>query len=170
LIALIEPHYPKGEGGRPAYPLTVMLRVHLMQNRFDYSDPAIEEALYETTILRQFADLSLERIPDETTILNFRRLLEEHELVAGILAVINGYLDDRGLSLRQGTIVDATLIHAPSSTKTGKRDPVMHQTKKGNQYAFGSATCKSHGFLFRKLTPDGTDCSTTRSIPDRRGR
>ncbi|MHB0853188.1 IS5 family transposase [Stutzerimonas nitrititolerans] len=139
LIALIEPHYPKGEGGRPAYPLMAMLRIHLMQNWFGYSDPAMEEALYETTILRQFAGLSLERIPDETTILNFRRLLEKHELAAGILAVINGYLGDRGLSLRQGTIVDATLIHAPSSTKNkdGKRDPEMHQTKKGNQYYFG---------------------------------
>ena len=139
LVALIEPHYPKGEGGRPAYPLMAMLRVHLMQNWFGYSDPAMEEALYETTILRQFAGLSLERIPDETTILNFRRLLEKHELAAGILAVINGYLGDRGLSLRQGTIGDATLINAPSSTKNkdGKRDPEMHQAKKGNQYYFG---------------------------------
>ncbi|HBN8926441.1 TPA: IS5 family transposase [Pseudomonas aeruginosa] len=140
LIALIEPHYPKGDGGRPSYPLLAMLRVHLLQNWFGYSDPAMEEALYETTILRQFAGLSLERIPDETTILNFRRLLEKHELAAGILGVINGYLGDRGLSLRQGTIVDATLIHAPSSTKNkeGKRDPEMHQTKKGNQYYFGA--------------------------------
>ena len=139
LVALIDPHYPEGEGGRPAYPLMAMLRIHLMQNWFGYSDPAMEEALYETTILRQFAGLSLERIPDETTILNFRRLLEKHELAAGILAVINGYLGDRGLSLRQGTIVDATLINAPSSTKNkdGKRDPQMHQTKKGNQYYFG---------------------------------
>ncbi|EAZ58611.1 IS5 family transposase [Pseudomonas aeruginosa] len=139
LIALIDPHYPKGEGGRPSYPLMAMLRVHLMQNWFGYSDPAMEEALYETTILRQFAGLNLERIPDETTILNFRRLLEKHELAAGILAVINGYLGDRGLSLRQGTIVDATLINAPSSTKNkdGKRDPDMHQAKKGNQYYFG---------------------------------
>ncbi|QCI10541.1 IS5 family transposase [Pseudomonas putida] len=139
LITLIEPHYPKGEGGRPAYPFMAMLRIHLMQNWFGYSDPAMEEALYETTILRQFAGLSLERIPDETTILNFRRLLEKHELAAGILGVINGYLGDRGLSLRQGTIVDATLIHAPSSTKNqdGKRDPEMHQAKKGNQWYFG---------------------------------
>lgn len=83
LIALIEPHYPKGEGGRPAYPLMAMLRVHLMQNWFGYSDPAMEETLYETTILRQFSGLHLDRIPDETTILNFRRLLEKHELVAG---------------------------------------------------------------------------------------
>lgn len=139
LIVLIEPHYPKGEGGRPSYPLIAMLRVHLMQNWFGYSDPTMEEALYETTILRQFAGLSLERIPDETTILNFRRLLEKHELASGILGVINGYLGDRGLSLRQGTIVDATLINAPSSIKNkdGKRDPEMHQTRKGNQYYFG---------------------------------
>jgi IS5 family transposase len=115
-----------------------MQRVHLMQNWFGYSDPTMEEALYETTILRQYAGLSLERIPDETAILNFRRLLEKHELAAGILGVINGYLDDRG-SLRQGTIVDVTLIHAPSSTKNqdGKRDPEMHQAKKGNQWYFG---------------------------------
>ncbi len=140
LIALIEPHYPKGEDGRPAYPLMAMLRVHLLQNWFGYSDPAMEEALYEATILRQFSGLSLERIPDETTILNFRRLLEKHELAGGIFGVINEYLGDRGLSLRQGTIVDATLIHAPSSTKNkdGKRDPEMHQTKKGNQYYFGA--------------------------------
>ncbi len=139
LIALIEQHYPKGDGGRPAYPLMAMLRVHLMQNWFGYSDPAMGKALYETTILRQFAGLSLERIPDETTILNFRRLLENHELAAGILGVINGYLGNRGLSLRQGTIVDATLIHAPSSTKNqdGKRAPEMHQAKKGIQGYFG---------------------------------
>jgi len=117
-----------------------MLGVHLMQNLFGYSDPAMEEALYETTILRQFSGLSLERIPDETTILNFRHLLEKHELAAGILAMINGYMGDRGLLLRQRTIADATLIHAPSSTKNkdGKRDPEMHQTKKGNQYYFGA--------------------------------
>ena len=139
LVKLIEPHYPKGEGGRPAYPLMAMLRVHLMQNWFGYSDPAMEESLYETTILRQFAGLHLDRIPDETTILNFRRLLEKHELAGGILQVINGYLGDRGLMLRHGTVVDATIIHAPSSTKNkdGKRDPEMHQTKKGNMYFFG---------------------------------
>ena len=129
----------KGHGGRPAYPLMVMLRVHLMQNWFGYSDPTMEEALYETTILRQFAGLSFERIPDETSMLNFRRLLEKYELAAGILGVINGYLSDLGLSLRQGTIVDATLIHAPSSTENqdGKRDPEMHQANKGNQWYFG---------------------------------
>lgn len=110
-----------------------------MQNCFGDSDPAMEEAMYETFLLRQFAGMSLERLPDETTILNFRRLLEKHELAADILAVINSYLGDRGLSLRQGTIVDATLINAPSLTKNkdGKRDPEMHQTKKGQQYYFG---------------------------------
>ena len=138
LIALIEPHYSKGQGGRPSYPLMAILRVHLLQNWFGYSDPAMEESLYETTILRHFAGLSLERIPDETTILNFRRLLEKHDLAAGILAVINDYLGDRGLLLRHGTIVDATIIHAPSSTKNkeGKRDPEMHQTKKRQPILF----------------------------------
>ncbi|RML53424.1 ISPssy, transposase [Pseudomonas syringae pv. pisi] len=121
LVKLTEPHYPKGEGGRPAYPLMAMLRVHLMQNWFGYSDPAMEESLYETTILRQFAGLHLDRIPDETAILNFRRLLEKHELAGRILQVINGYLGDRGLLLRQGTVVDATIIHAPSSTKNKAR-------------------------------------------------
>ncbi len=176
LVALIKPYYPKDEGGRPAYPLMAMLRVHLMQNWFGYSDPAMEEALYETTILRQFAGLSLERTPDETTILNFRRLLEKHELAAGILAVINGYLGDRGLSLRQGTIVDATLIHAPSSTKNkdGKRDPEMHQTKKGNQYYFGmkahigadSESGLVHSVVGRQptwpMSPRRTSCCTAK--------
>ena len=99
----------------------------------------MEEALYETPILRQFAGPGLDRILDETTILNLRRLLERHELAGGILQVINGYLGDRGLMLRQGTVVDATIIHAPSSTKNkdGKRDPEMYQAKKGNQYFFG---------------------------------
>ena len=115
-----------------------MLRVHLMQNWFGYSDPAMEKSLYETMTLSQFAGMNLDRTPDETTILNFRRLLEKHELAGGILQVINGYLGDRGLLLRHGTVVDATIIHAPSSTKNkdSKRDPEMHQTKKGNQYFF----------------------------------
>lgn len=116
LITLIEPYYSKGEGGRPAYPFTAMLRVHLIQNWFAYGDPAMEEALYETTTLRQFSGLHLDRIPDETTILNFRRLLEKHELAGWILQLINGYLGDRGLLFRQGTVVDATIIHSQSST------------------------------------------------------
>ena len=122
LIALIEPHYPKGEGGRPAYPLLAMLRVHLMQNWFGYSDPAMEESLYETTILRQFAGLHLDRIPDETTILNFRRLLETHGLAEKLFEQVNAHLQRKGLSLRSGTIVDATIISAPSSTKNKAGD------------------------------------------------
>lgn len=139
LLGLIEPFYPKA-GGRKPYPLETMLRIHLLQNWFSLSDPAMEEALYEITPMRQFARLTLSApIPEDTTIMNFRHLLEKHQLAPAILAIINGYLKEKGLSLRQGTIVDATIIHAPCSTKNekGKRDPEMHQTKKGNQYVFG---------------------------------
>jgi IS5 family transposase len=112
-----------------------------MQNWFGYSDPAMEEALYEVAPLRRFAGLSLTRgsVPDETTILNFRRLLETHGLAPTILATINAHLTDQGLLLRQGTIVDATIVHAPSSTKNQNkaRDPEMHSTRKGNRWYFG---------------------------------
>lgn len=141
LIALIEPVYPKAGNGRRPYALETMLRIHLMQNWYGYSDPAMEEALYEVTPLRRFAGLSLARgtVPDETTILNFRRLLEVHQLAAKIFATVNTYLTDQGMLLREGTIVDATIIHAPPSTKNKdrSRDPEMHQTRKGNQWYFG---------------------------------
>lgn len=140
LLNVIEPFYPKAGNGRRPYPLKVMLKVHLMQNWFGLSDPAMEEALYEIASMRQFAGLSLTRpIPDETTILNFRRLLETYELGADILSRVNGYLSRKGLMLKRGTIVDATIIAAPSSTKNaeGERDPEMHQTKKGEQWYFG---------------------------------
>lgn len=141
LLALIEPAYPKAGNGRRPYPMGTMLRIHLMQNWFGYSDPAMEEALYEVAPLRRFAGLSLSRgsVPDETTILNFRRLLETHALGAALLAAVNAHLTDKGLLLRQGTIVDATIIHAPPSTKNKDkaRDPDMHQTRKGNQWYFG---------------------------------
>jgi IS5 family transposase len=141
LLALIEPVYPKAGKGRRPYPITTMLRIHLLQNWFGYSDPAMEEALYEVAPLRRFAGLSLTRgsVPDETTILNFRHLLEIHDLAPKVLAAINSYLTDKGLLLRQGTIVDATIIHAPSSTKNAAkaRDPEMHQTRKGQQWYFG---------------------------------
>jgi transposase, IS5 family len=140
LLNLIEPFYPKAGNGRPPYPLKVMLKVHLMQNWFGLSDPAMEEALYEIASMRQFAGLSLTKpIPDETTILNFRRLLETYELGADILSRVNAYLSRKGLMLKRGTIVDATIIAAPSSTKNadGERDPEMHQTKKGEQWHFG---------------------------------
>src|SRR5580765_541892 len=140
LLGLIEPHYPDAGRGRRPYPLESMLRVHLMQNWFALSDPAMEEALYEIASLRAFAHLSLgEPIPDETTILNFRHLLEEHDLAEDILKQVNAHLARKGLLLKRGSIVDATIIAAPSSTKNaeGKRDPEMHQTKKGAQWHFG---------------------------------
>jgi IS5 family transposase len=140
LLALIEPFYPVAGRGRHPYPIATMLRVHLMQNWFGLSDPAMEEALYDSTSIRQFARLTLtQAIPDETTILNFRRLLETNELAPEIFARVNRYLGRKGLLLKRGSIVDATIIAAPSSTKNaeGERDPEMHQTKKGNQYYFG---------------------------------
>ncbi|HNJ82938.1 MAG TPA: IS5 family transposase [Piscinibacter sp.] len=140
LLALIVPHYPVAGRGRRPYLLESMLRIHLMQNWFALSDPAMEEALYEIASLRSFAGLSLrEPIPDETTILNFRHLLEENDLAEDILAAVNKHLQRKGLLLKKGSIVDATIIAAPSSTKNaeGERDPQMHQTKKGNQWHFG---------------------------------
>jgi IS5 family transposase len=140
LLGLIEPFYPVAGRGRHPYPIATMLRVHLMQNWFGLSDPAMEEALYEITSMRQFARLTLmQAIPDETTILNFRRLLETNELAPEIFARVNRYLGRKGLLLKRGSIVDATIIAAPSSTKNaeGERDPEMHQTKKGNEWHFG---------------------------------
>jgi transposase, IS5 family len=140
LLNLIEPVYPIAGRGRQPYPLETMLRIHLMQNWFALSDPAMEEALYEITSMRAFAHLSLSKaIPDETTILNFRHLLETNELAPEILRRVNSYLARKGLLLKRGSIVDATIIAAPSSTKNaeGTRDPEMHQTKKGNQWHFG---------------------------------
>jgi transposase, IS5 family len=140
LLKIIEPHYPVAGRGRRPYAMESMLRVHLMQNWFALSDPAMEEALYEIASLRSFAHLSLnEPIPDETTILNFRHLLEANDLAEDILKVVNALLARKGLLLKRGSIVDATIIAAPSSTKNaeGERDPEMHQTKKGNQWFFG---------------------------------
>jgi IS5 family transposase len=137
LLKIIEPHYPVAGRGRRPYALESMLRVHLMQNWFALSDPAMEEALYEIASLRTSARLSLnEPIPDETTILNFRHLLEANDLAEDMLKAINALLSRKGLLLKRGSIVDATVIAAPSSTKNaeGERDPEMHQTKKGNQW------------------------------------
>lgn len=140
LLKAIEPHYPVAGRGRRPYPLEAMLRVHLMQNWFALSDPAMEEALYEIASLRNFAGLTLsEPIPDETTVLNFRHMLEESDLAEDIFKQVNAHLSRKGLLLKRGSIVDATIIAAPSSTKNaeGERDPEMHQTKKGNQWHFG---------------------------------
>jgi transposase, IS5 family len=138
---LIAPHYPvAGRVPRP-YPLRVMLKIHFMQQWFGLSDPAMEEALWETPLLRKFAGIRLdfEGVPDETTILKFRHLLEKHELGKALFDEMAALLTERGLLLRQGTLVDATLIAAPPSTKNNarSRDPEMKQTKKGNQWHFG---------------------------------
>lgn len=140
LLSQIEPHDPKAGRGRHPYALATMLRIHFLQQWYALSDPAMEEALYEIASMRPFAGLSLlEAIPDETRILNFRHLLERPGLAAQLLEAVNGHLRGKGLLLRQGTIVDATIIDAPSSTKnsSGTRDREMHQTRKGNQWYFG---------------------------------
>jgi IS5 family transposase len=143
LIDLIEPYYPKTGtwGGRPPYPLTTVLLGFKNHHRYSLSDPAMEEALIDVSAMRRFAgiDLVSHRIPDETTILAFRHLLEKQKLGEQIFETVKAHLVARGMTMRHGTIVDATLIAAPSSTKNkaGERDPEMHQTKKGNQWYFG---------------------------------
>jgi IS5 family transposase len=143
LIALIEPVHPKlgPRGGRMPFAAQTMLRIHFMQLWFNLSDPGMEDALHDIPVMRAFAGLDAgdDALPDESSILRFRHRLEKHDLAVRLLAEVNAVLQERGLLLRQGTIVDATLIAAPSSTKNaeGKRDPEMHQTKKGNQWYFG---------------------------------
>jgi|SRR5579862_451604 len=143
LVALIEPHYPKASsaGGRPTRGLERMLRIHCLQLWFNLSDPAVEEALYDSLAMRSFVgiDLGQEPVPDESTVMRFRHLLEQHELGEQIFATVCEVLQQKGLRLSKGTIVDATIIAAPSSTKNaeGQRDPEMHQAKKGEQWYFG---------------------------------
>lgn len=142
LCAVIEPHYPKAEGaGRPPVGLERMLRIYFLQQWFNLSDPAVEEALYDSNAMRNFVgiDLGREPAPDETTVCKFRHLLERHGLGKKLFKAVNRHLQQQGLKVSSGTIVDATIIGAPSSTKNqdGKRDPEMCQTKKGNQYYFG---------------------------------
>ena len=141
LVAQIVPFMPPGKTGRPPYPAELLLRIHFLQQWFGLSDPAMEEALYDIPLYRQFAglDLGSRGVPDESTLLRFRHLLEEHKLASRMLLVINTTLAAQGLMLKTGSVVDATLIDAPSSTKNkdGKRDPEMHQVKKGNQWHFG---------------------------------
>lgn len=141
ILDLIEPHYPKAGNGRPPLGLEKMLRIYFLQIWFNLSDPAAEEAIYDSESMRRFAriDLGQDTVPDETSILNFRHLLEKHDLTRAMFAFINGLLEGKGLLLRSGTIVDATIIAAPSSTKNGKesRDPEMKQTRKGKNWHFG---------------------------------
>jgi IS5 family transposase len=141
LIQIIERHYPKAGNGRQPMPLERMLRIYFMQQWYGLSDPAMEDALYDIESMRRFAgvDIASDVVPDETTILHFRHLLEKHELTKKIFEKTQGYLTEKGLLLREGTIVDATIINAPSSTKNrdNTRDKEMKQTKKGNQWYFG---------------------------------
>jgi len=149
LVAVIEPVYPKADGpGRPPVGVERMLRLHCLQQWFNLSDPAVEEALYDSRALRQFVgiDLGREPVPDETTICKFRHLLEVHKMGEQLFARIGEYLAKQGLQVSRGTIVDATIISAPSSTKNaeGERDPEMHQTAKGQQWYFGSQASAIH--------------------------
>jgi transposase, IS5 family len=141
LVAQIAPFMPEGKRGRPPFPVESLLRIHFMQQWFTLSDPAMEEALHDMPLFRDFAGLGGwdDRLPDESTILRFRHVLEKNKLAERILATVNLLLGAKGLMLRSGTVVDATLISAPSSTKnaSGERDPEMHQSKKGQQWFFG---------------------------------
>ena len=145
LVELVASCAPEGKKGRPPCAVETMLRMHFMQQWFNLSDPSMEESLHDIPLFREFAGLDswAERLPDETTILRFRHLLDKHHLATQILAVVNDLLQAKGLMLRAGTVVDATLIAAPSSTKNagGTRDPEMRQAKKGNQWYFGMKAC-----------------------------
>jgi len=144
LLALVEPHYAKAGKGRQPVGLSIMLRTYFVQQWFNLSDPGVEELLYESAAVRRFVgvDLGVAPAPDETTVLRFRHLLEKHSLGGQMLDTVNEYLESKGIKIQTGTIVDASILHAPSSTKneTKQRDPEMHQTRKGNQWFFGLKT------------------------------
>ena len=168
LQALVQAHYPKGENGRPPVGLSIMLRVYFLQQWFNLSDPGAEEALYESPVLRRFAGVDLGRAPapDESTILQFRHLLEKHDLGGAMLETMNEYLESRGIRISRGTIVDATILHAPSSTKnrSGERDPEMHQTRKGKQWYFG---LKAHVGVDSKQGHVHSVCTSAASVADK---
>ena len=168
LQALVQAHYPKGENGRPPVGLSIMLRVYFLQQWFNLSDPGAEEALYESPVLRRFTGVDLGRAPapDESTILQFRHLLEKHDLGGAMLQTMNEYLESRGIRISRGTIVDATILHAPSSTKnrSGERDPAMHQTRKGKQWYFG---LKAHVGVDSKQGHVHSVCTSAASVADK---
>lgn len=174
LCALIEPFYPKNDGaGRPTVGLERMLRVYFLQQWFNLSDPAVEEALYDSRAMRAFVgiDLGREGAPDETTVCKFRHRLETHRLGEGIFALVQGHLHARGLAVSRGTIVDATIISAPSSTKNQERarDPEMHQTKKGNQWYFGMKAhvgIDSQTKLIHSVVATPANVHDSRILPD----
>ena len=167
LCGLIEPHYPKPGNGRRPQELEKMLRIYFLQQWFNLADPAVEEALYDSASLRQFAgiDLGGEPVPDETTVCKFRHLLEEHHLGEEILGTVNLHLQAKGVRITTGTIVDATIIHAPSSTKNRdqSRDPEMHQTRKGKQWYFGM---KAHVGVDSKTKIIHTAVATAANVSD----
>lgn len=168
LEALIAPCYPKAGNGRQPVGLPIMLRIYFLQHWFNLSDPGAEDALYESAVLRRFSGVDLGRAaaPDETTILNFRHLLEQHQLCGKILDSVNLYLASKGIRISTGTIVDATIIAAPSSTKNSKkeRDPEMHQTRKGNQWYFGA---KAHIGVDSKEGVVHSVCTSAASVHDK---
>jgi transposase, IS5 family len=167
LCGLIEPYYPKPGNGRRPKELEKMLRIYFLQQWFNLADPAVEEALYDSASLRQFAgiDLGGEPVPDETTVCKFRHLLEEHHLGEEILGTVNLHLQAKGVRITTGTIVDATIIHAPSSTKNRdqSRDPEMHQTRKGKQWYFGM---KAHVGVDSKTKIIHTAVATAANVSD----
>ena len=169
LCTLIEPHYPKAGNGRPPVGVERMLRMYFLQQWFNLSDPGVEEALYDSVVMRDFVgiDLGREPVPDETTICKFRHLLEEHGLGGEMLEAVNLHLEDKGVPITTGTIVDATIIHAPSSTKNReqKRDPEMHQTRKGKQWYFGM---KAHVGVDSKTKLIHTAVVTPANVADAR--
>jgi len=167
LCTLIEPYYPKAGNGRPPVGLERMLRIYFLQHWFNLSDPGAEEALYESRSMCRFAgiDLGREPVPDESTILNFRHLLEQHQLGEGLFQAVGAYLQAQGLRIASGTIVDASIISAPSSTKNRDkaRDPEMRQTKKGNQWYFGM---KAHIGVDSKLKQIHSVAATAANVHD----
>jgi len=167
LCALIEPHYPKPGGGRPPIGVERMLRIYFLQQWFNLSDPGVEEALYDSVALRQFVgiDLGREPAPDETTVCKFRHLLEKHNLGEKMLEAVNVHLEKKGIRISSGTIVDATIIQAPGSTKNREqqRDPEMHQTRKGKDWYFGM---KAHVGVDSKSKMIHTAVATAAHVAD----
>ena len=167
LLGLIGPHYAKAGNGRRPVGLEIMLRVYFVQQWFNLSDPGVEEALYESPVLQRFVgvDLGAAPAPDETTVCRFRHLLEKHDLCGSMLEAVNVHLEAKGIKIATGTIVDATIIHAPSSTKNAKqeRDPEMHQTRKGKQWYFG---LKAHIGVDAKQGTVHSVATTAASVAD----
>src|SRR5207244_4180094 len=167
LYALVVPHYPQPGNGRPPVGVERMLRIYFLQQWFNLSDPGVEEALYDSVVMRQFVgiDLGCEPVPDETTVCKFRHLLEEHQLGEQILGQVNLHLQAQGVRITTGTIVDATILHAPTSTKNREqqRDPEMHQTKKGKQWYFGM---KAHVGVDSKTKIIHTAVATAANVAD----